>query len=54
MPYRGDVFAQDHYYHIYNRAVDKTPLFFISDNYVYCLHLVKRFYQKYGVAVIAY
>ena len=54
MPYRGDVFVRGHYYHIYNRAVGGGLLFFNPGNYEYCLRLVKRYCQKYGVAVIAY
>ena len=54
MPYRGEVFAPNHYYHIYNRAVGGGQLFFNSGNYEYCLRLVKRYRQKYGAAVIAY
>ncbi len=54
MPYREDVFAQDHYYHIYNRAVDGGVLFFDPGNYEYFLRLVKRYYQRHGAAVIAY
>ncbi len=54
MPYRGDVFAPGHYYHIYNRGAGKGLLFFNSGNYEYCLRLVKRYYQQYGATVIAY
>jgi putative transposase len=54
MPYRGDVFAENHYYHVYNRAVGGGLLFFKSDNYEFCLRLVKRYYQKYGATIIAY
>jgi putative transposase len=54
MPYRGDVFARNHYYHIYNRGVGRGLLFFNPGNYEYCLRLVKRYYRRYGVTVIAY
>ena len=54
MPYRGDEFAQGHYYHIYNRGAGGGLLFFNPGNYEYCLRLVKRCYQKYGATVIAY
>jgi REP element-mobilizing transposase RayT len=54
MPYRGDVFARNHYYHIYNRGVGQGRLFFNPGNYEYCLRLTKRYYRRYGVTVIAY
>ena len=54
MPYRGDVFAHNHYYHIYNRGVGKALIFFNPGNYEYCLRLVKRYYRQYGAAIIAY
>ncbi len=54
MPYRGAAFATGHYYHIYNRGAGKGLLFFSPANYEYCLRLVKRYYQRYGVTVIAY
>ena len=54
MPYRGDVFARDHYYHIYNRGVGKGLIFFNPGNYEYFLLLVKRYYWQYGAAIIAY
>ena len=54
MPYRGDVFARNHYYHIYNRSVGEGLLFFNPGNYEYCLRLVKRYYRRYGVTVIVY
>ena len=54
MPYRGDVFARGLYYHVYNRGAGHGLLFFNPGNYEYCLRLVKRYSERYGVAVIAY
>jgi len=54
MPYRGDVFAAGHYYHIYNRGAGRGLLFFNPGNYEYCLRLVKKHHESYGVALIAY
>jgi putative transposase len=54
MPYRGDAFVQDHYYHIYNRGAGRGLIFFNPGNYEHCLRLVKRYYDRYGVTVVAY
>lgn len=54
MPYRGDTFTQGQYYHLYNRGAGKGRVFCNDGNYQYLLHLVKQYYQKYGVTVIAY
>jgi putative transposase len=54
MVQRRETFIEGHYYHIYNRGVDKSPIFFNPANYEYCLRLIKRYKARYGVAVIAY
>ena len=54
MPYRGDAFVQGQYYHIYNRGAGKGKIFFNDGNYQYLLRLVKEYYQKHGVTIIAY
>jgi putative transposase len=54
MPYRGDAFARDHYYHIYNRGAGKGLIFFNPGNYEHLLRLVKQYHRQYGVAIIAY
>ncbi|MBI5942976.1 MAG: transposase [Chloroflexi bacterium] len=54
MPYRGDLFTQGQYYHIYNRGAGKAKIFFNDGNYQYLLRLVKEYYQKYGATIIAY
>jgi len=54
MPYRGEIFTQGQYYHIYNRGAGKNAIFFNDGNYRYLLELAKRYYQKYGVVIIAY
>jgi REP element-mobilizing transposase RayT len=48
------VFAKGFYYHVYNRGAGRGLLFFNPGNYEYCLRLVKRYSERYGVAVIAY
>lgn len=54
MPYRGDIFTQGQYYHIYNRGAGKAKIFFNNGNYQYLLKLMKEYYQKYGATIIAY
>jgi REP element-mobilizing transposase RayT len=54
MPYRGDAFTQGQYYHLYNRGAGKGMLFINDGNYQYLLRLVKQYYQKHGVTIIAY
>jgi putative transposase len=54
MPLRGDVFAREQYYHLYNRGADRNLLFFSPANYEHCLRLIKRYHQRYGATVIAY
>ncbi len=54
MPYRGDIFTQGQYYHLYNRGAGRAKIFFNEGNYLYLLRLIKELAPKFGVAVIAY
>ena len=54
MPYRGDIFTQGQYYHIYNRGAGKAKVFFNDGNYQYLLRLVKDYHQKHSATIIAY
>jgi len=54
MPYRGDVFRPGQYYHLYNRGVGGSTIFFNPANYKYCLQLMQRYRQRQGAAIIAY
>ena len=54
MAQRSETFVKGYYYHIYNRGVDKSPIFYNSDNYLYCLRLIKRYSARYGISLIAY
>lgn len=54
MPRRKTQFNQGSYYHIYNRGVNRERIFFSPDNYIYLLKLLKRYSQKYQIAIIAY
>ena len=51
---RKEDFVKGHFYHIYNRGVNKSTIFFNSANYEYCLSLIKKYQARYGITVIAY
>ena len=42
------------YYHIYNRGVQKAPLFHEKANYLYVLRKSKRYCQAFQLSIIAY
>lgn len=54
MPRRKNTFTTGHYYHVYNRGVNRNRIFLNEDNYLHCLKLMKKYCQKYLVTVIAY
>ena len=54
MPRRKVIFAQGHYYHVFNRGANRAPIFFRPDNYRYCQKLMVRSQKKTDVKVIAY
>jgi len=51
---RSEIFIKGNYYHIYNRGLDKNPIFYNPANYEYCLRLIQRYKVRYGITVIAY
>ena len=51
---RRRIFLRNNYYHVYNRRPDGELLFFNPGNYIHCLRLVKRYYKKCNVSIIAY
>lgn len=54
MPKRKSSFAPNHYYHVYNRGVNKAPIFFNDGNYEYCLRLVQKHRHKYRTTIVTY
>jgi putative transposase len=54
VPHRKTQFSPSHYYHVYNRGVEKQPIFRERENYRYLLRLVKKYANQLCVAVIAY
>lgn len=43
-----------HYYHIYNRGVNRQPIFANAGNYLFLLRRAKSFLADYPLSVIAY
>jgi len=54
MPYRQSAFAPGNIYRLYNRGANRQPIFFGTDNYEYCLGLVKKYRGEHQVSIIAY
>jgi putative transposase len=54
MPYRQDAFAPGNIYHVYNRGINKMPIFTCPDNYVYLLRKVKRLLTELPITALAY
>ena len=54
MPTRRLKFEAQHYYHIYNRGVNRAAIFFSPDNYEYLLRLCKKNQERYGISIAAY
>ena len=54
MPYQKVHFVKHCYYHVFNRGVNKQPIFFSRDNYIYLVKLIGKYLQRYHVAMIAY
>lgn len=54
MPPRKLTFQAGHYYHAYNRGVERTRIFLTANNYTYCEELFEGALQKHQVNCIAY
>jgi REP element-mobilizing transposase RayT len=54
MPYRKVQFAQGHYYHVYNRGIDRQPIFRETANYTFLLRRLQEHADALQIAVIAY
>ncbi|MBI5215557.1 MAG: transposase [Ignavibacteriae bacterium] len=51
---RKVIFAQDEYYHIYNRGCNRENIFLSDENYRFLLRNLKSLVEEYNVCVIAY
>ena len=54
MPTRRLRFLAGHYYHIYNRGVNRDDIFFSPGNYTYLLQLFKQHHLSHGISIAAY
>jgi putative transposase len=54
MPARDTGFAQDGFYHIYNRGAGHQVIFREDENYLFVLRQVKKYSRELNVAVVAY
>jgi REP element-mobilizing transposase RayT len=42
------------YYHIYNRGVNRQPIFFCEDNWIFFIRLIQKYFQPHLVKILAY
>ncbi|MHC5542925.1 transposase [Singulisphaera rosea] len=54
MPYRTVTFQAGHYYHVYNRGVNRNDIFFERENYLFFLQRLRHSLVNKGVDVISY
>ncbi len=54
MPTRKLKFLANRYYHIYNRGVNQSKIFFSKDNFTYLLRLLKKNRKRYHISITAY
>ena len=54
MPYRKVQYAPGNYYHIYNRGIDRQPIFQEAENYAFLLRRIKQYARTFEISAIAY
>jgi len=54
MPYRKEVFNSGAYYHLFNRGVNKEPIFFERENYLFFLRQIRKYFTYELMTIIAY
>jgi putative transposase len=54
MPYRKINFGSNHYYHVFNRGVNKQAIFFEEDHFSICLRLIHKYLSVYSVKLFTW
>ena len=54
MPYRKEKFSSGAYYHLFNRGVNKEPIFFERENYLFFLRQMRKYFTNEWLIIIAY
>ena len=54
MPYRRVEFRAGHYYHLYNRGVDRGPIFYCDENWGFFIQRLRRFFTPQHADIMAY
>ena len=47
-------YLDSEYYHVFNRGAHKSKIFFLEENYLYCLRLLGKYSSQYLVSLAAY
>jgi putative transposase len=54
VPYRKVEFRTGQTYHLYNRGVNRQPIFFCAENWVYFIKRLRHYFQPELVDILAY
>jgi putative transposase len=54
VPYRKVEFRAGQTYHLYNRGVNRQPIFFCAENWGYFIKRLRRYFQPERVDILAY
>lgn len=47
-------YTKHNYYHIYNRGIDKKPIYFDDENYLYFTRLLEHNHKRYDISILVY
>jgi len=54
MPFRKEEFCSGTYYHLFNRGVNKEPIFFERENYLFFLRQMRKYFTNKFLIIVAY